>query len=161
VKTDGRKKAKNSQPEHNSPVKSPPPPRAARDVEAPIKLRHLAVLLGLGIALLALLSFVLESYWERKQPVFQDAPKLVRALQAYSRDRFVHGQGLPSAVSLSDLVVGRYLTTNEVRAFDGIEVTISTTANSTNAQGILIHARLPDGTSVELLGDGSVQMLRK
>jgi hypothetical protein len=117
----------------------------------------LLLLLGVGIVILAILSFALESYWERKQPVFQDAPKLIAALQAYSRDRFIHGRRIPSSVSLNDLVAGGYLTTNDVRAFEGIEVTITTSANDTNSQNVLIHARLPDGSVVTLLQDGSVQ----
>jgi hypothetical protein len=161
VKTDRLKKANRSQSAKNPSSKPQQSSVPACEVETPIKLRHLLILLGAGIAILAVLSFALESYWERKQPVFQDASKLVTTLRAFSRDRFVHGMKIPSSVSLSDLVAGGYLTTNEVRAFEGIEVTISTSSNDTNSQNVLIHARLPDGTVVALLGDGSVQQIRK
>ena len=157
VKTDGLKRAKRSQSTPGPTSTAQKRPTSSGDVEAPVKLRHLLLLLGVGIVILAVLSFALEAYWERKQPVFQDAPKLIAALQAYSRDRFIHGMKIPASISLNDLVSAGYLTTNDVRAFDGIEVTITTSANGTNSQNVLIHARMPDGSVVTLLQDGSVQ----
>jgi len=157
VKTDSLKRAKRSQSTPGPISTARNRPTSSGDAEAPVKLRHLLLLLGVGIVVLAVLSFALESYWERKQPVFQDAPKLMKALQAYSRDRFIHGMKIPSSISLNDLVASGYLTTNDVRAFEGIEVTITTASNETNAQNVLVHARLPDGSVVTLLQDGSVQ----
>jgi len=148
------------------PAKGPPareqklsaPPQ---DIETPVKLRHLMVLLVAGIAILALLSLALEWYWKRNQPVFNDAPKLVAALQAFSRDRFIHGMRLPSTVSLSELVAGGYLSTNDVHAFEGIEVTFSNVTNSQNPREIMVRARLPDGSVLTLMEDGTVQTLGK
>lgn len=157
MKTDSVKRAKRSQLTPGPASKAQNRPTSSADVEAPVKLRHLLLLLGVGIVLLAVISFALESYWERRQPVFHDAPKLIASLQAYSRDRFIHGMKIPSSVSLNDLVAAGYLTTNDVRAFEGIEVTITTSANETNTQNVLIHARMPDGSVVTLLQDGSVQ----
>ena len=161
MKTDGLKKTGRSTAAKSPAGNRQKSPTPALEVQPPIKLGHLLILLVAGLAILAALSYVLESHWQQKQPVFQDAPKLVAALQAFSRDRFIHGLKMPPSVSLNDLVVGGYLSTNEIRAFEGIEVTISTEAKGTNSGNILIHARLPDGSVVALLGDGSVQQLQK
>ena len=101
----------------------------------------------------------LVSHWQRSEPAFKDAPNLVAAAQAYSRDQAARGQPLAASVSLRELISGGYITTNEVRAFDGMDVTVSPTASDTNPQAILIHVRMPDGTEIAALADGSVQQL--
>jgi hypothetical protein len=161
VKIAGPKKADRSQPNPGRTARSQPSSPAARDAATPIQLRHLAILLIGGIAVLGLLWLALDSYWSRPQPVFQDAPRLVAALQAFSRDRFLHGNKLPSSVSLKELVDGGYLTPNDVRAFEGIEVTFSNVATNQDPHTAMIHARLPDGSVLAVLADGSVQQLRK
>jgi len=101
------------------------------------------------------------TYWQRKQPVFKDAPKLISAMQAFSRDLTARGQRRPATVSLRELVSGGYIAASDVRAFDGMDVTISLTADETRPQEILIRVRLPDGSVTALLADGSVQGLPK
>jgi hypothetical protein len=93
--------------------------------------------------------------------VFKDAPKLTAAVQAYSRDQASRGKPLPSSVSLRELISGGFLATNDVHAFDGMDVTISLTASDAYPQSILIHVRMPDGTQMQVLTDGSVQTLPK
>ncbi len=73
----------------------------------------------------------------------------------------MHGESLPPTVSLNDLVAGGYLNADDVRAFEGIQVTVSTGGTNASPQRPLIHARMPDGTVIALLADGSVQQLRK
>ena len=82
-------------------------------------------------------------------------------MQAFSRDLRARGQPLPATVSLSQLVSGGYISAGEVRAFDGVEVSISlpTDNSGANPQEILISARLQDGTVNALMADGSVQQL--
>jgi len=58
---------------------------------------------------------------------------------------------------LQDLLQGGYLTTNDVRAFEGMDVIFSTQADVTRPQMILARARMPDGQFICLLADGSVQ----
>jgi hypothetical protein len=110
-----------------------------------------------GIALVVILALAISAYLEHKQTPFQNSPKLITALQAFSRDQTAGGRQLPPEVSLQDLVRGAYLTTNDVRAFAGMEVTFSTMADDTNLLMILARARTSDGQSICLLADGSVQ----
>src|SRR5262249_8774985 len=88
-----------------------------------------------------------------------DTAKLITAIQAFSRDHAARGQQLPSTVSLRELVVGHYLGAADVRAFDGMEVSFSLTADESRPQQIMIEARLPDGTRIATLADGSATQL--
>src|SRR5206468_1925546 len=96
-------------------------------------------------------------YWERKQTPFQNAPKLISALQAFLHDQAASGRRLPSEISQQDLLRGGYLTTSEIRAFEGMDVTFNTQADDTRPQMILACARTRDGQFICLLADGSVQ----
>ena len=94
-------------------------------------------------------------------PVMLNAPKLISALQAFSRDQTTGGRRLPPEISLQDLVRGGYLTTNDVRAFEGMEVMFSTQADESHPQMILARARTPDGQFICLSAEGSVQGLSR
>jgi len=59
------------------------------------------------------------------------------------------------------LISGGCLATNDVHGFDGMEVTISLSANEAYPQSILIHVRMAEGTQVVLMADGSIQQLSK
>src|ERR1039457_5721977 len=122
-----------------------------------MRIRRLLVIVFAGIALVVVLALVVSACWERKQTPFQNAPKLISALQALSRDQAAAGWRLPPEISLQDLMRGGYLTTNDVRAFGGMEVTFSTQADESHPQMILARARTPDGQFISLLADGSVQ----
>jgi len=56
---------------------------------------------------------------------------------------------------LRELVSSGYVAAKDVRAFEGMGVTISLTADATRPQDILIRIRLADGTVLAGLGDGS------
>ena len=86
---------------------------------------------------------------------------IMSALQAFSRDRAAAGQRPPPEVSLQELIRGGYLTTNDVRAFEGMEVAFSTRIDDANPQMILAWAHTPDGQYISLLADGSVQGLSR
>jgi len=110
-----------------------------------------------GIALVVVVALAVSAYREHKQTQFQNAPKLVSALQAFSRDQTAGGRQLLPEVSLQDLLRGGYVTTNDVRAFAGMEVTFSTQADDTHPLMFLARARTTDGQYICLLADGSVQ----
>jgi len=112
---------------------------------AVVKIRRLLLIACAGIALVVVLVLAVSTYWERKQTPFQNAPKLISALQAFSRDYAMASRRLPPEISLQDLLRGGYLTTNDVRAFEGMEVTFSTQADEGHPQMILARARTPDG----------------
>jgi len=124
-----------------------------------MKTRRLIVFLASAIAVAVVVCVVLTTYWQRKQPVFRDAPKLMSAMQAYSRDLSARGQPLPATVSLRELVSGGYISASAVHAFDGMDVTITLKADEADPQAILMRARLPDGSVTALMADGSVQGL--
>jgi uncharacterized protein YpmB len=126
-----------------------------------MKIRRLILIASLLVVAAVVICVALVSHWQRSQPTFKDAAKLVAAAQAYSRDQAVRGQPLPASASLRELVSGGYITTNDVRAFDGMEVTISLTASDADPQSILIHVRMPDGSQIAAMADGSVQQLPK
>ena len=124
-----------------------------------MKARRLLVFMASAIVLAAVVGVAVTSYWQRQQPVFKDAPKLISAMQAFSQDLRKRGQALPPTVSLRELVSGGYLSAKEVGAFEGVEVTIWPTAADSYPQEMLMCARFPDGSVNALLGDGSVQQL--
>lgn len=124
-----------------------------------MKVRRLVIFIVLAIAVAAMVGAVVTAHWERKQPVFRDAPKLLGAMRAFSQDLKRKGGPLPPAVSLSDLVTGSYIAASDVHAFDGMEVRIWLTADEDHPSLVLMSARLPDGTVAVLLGDGSVQQV--
>ncbi len=126
-----------------------------------MKTRRLLVLIGSIILLAIVLCLAITTYWQWKQPVFNDAPKLVSAMQAYVRDLATRGQPLPDTVSLRELVSGGYVAAQDLRAFDGLDVTLSLTVDEAHPQEILIRVRLPDGSVITSMMDGSVQSLRK
>src|SRR5258708_31657822 len=96
---------------------------------ANMKVRRILLVACAGIALVVILALGFAAYWERKQIPFQNAPKLISALQAFSLDHAARGRQLQPEVSLQDLLRGGYLTTNDVRAFAGMEVIFSTRAD--------------------------------
>src|SRR5438552_13026001 len=122
-----------------------------------MKLRRILLVACAGTALIVVVAFAVSAYWEHKQTPFQNAPKLISALQAFSRDQTAGGRQLPAEVSLQDLLRRGYLTTNDVAALEGMDVAFSTQTDDTNPQMVLVRARTPDGQYICLMADGSVQ----
>ena len=88
-----------------------------------------------------------------------DTTKFMLALQRYCAEKRAAGVQLPSEISVRELVAHGYLSKEDVRGFEKMEVVISLDADETKPQQILVRARLPDGTVQTLMGDGSVQQL--
>ena len=123
-----------------------------------MKTRRMAVLTFAAITIALGLALANFAPWQGKQNTFENAPDLFAAVRAFSHDREAHGQ-VPPEVSLQDLLKGGYLLSNDVKAFNGFEVTFSTRYDNNNPQLILARAVAPDGHSICLLADGSVQQL--
>jgi hypothetical protein len=123
-----------------------------------MKARRLLALASAAIVVVLAAVLALSAYWEHKQPVFTNASKLMAALQAFSKDRVTHGLQLPREISLQDLVAGGYLTTNDVAAFDGMDVTFFGQSSDGSPPPVLAVARpRTDHKQVTcLLSDGSV-----
>jgi len=129
-----------------------------------MKPRRLLVIICAGIALFVAVGIGVSAYWEHwehKQTPFQNGPQLITALQGFAHDQVVAGRQLPSEVSLDVLLRGGYLTTNDVKAFEGLDLTFYPQAVDTNPQMILMRARTPDGQFVCALADGSVQQFSR
>ena|ERR1041385_1534420 len=115
------------------------------------------IFLFAGIACVVLLSLASSTYWGHKQLAFQNTTQLIAAMQAFSRDQILRGHQLPAEISVQDLIQGGYLSANDVRAFEGMEVMFSTRYDLTTPQCIVARARTADGQLICLMGDGSVQ----
>ena len=120
-----------------------------------MKVRRIMLVVWAGIALVVVVALGVSAYWDRKQTPFQNAPKLVSALQAFSRDQALSGRQLPGEVSLQDLLRGGYLTTNDVAAFEGMDVTFSTQGADTHPPMILARAQTADGQFICLFAEGA------
>jgi len=124
-----------------------------------VKTRRFITLAAAVVSVIIGAYFATDRFIRRNRTV--DTSKLIAALRAFSGDHAARGHQLPSAVSLRELVAGHYLSTADVRGFDGVEVTFSLTTEESRPQQIMIRARLPDGREIAQLADGSVQQLRK
>ena len=83
--------------------------------------------------------------------------RLVAALSEWGRGFRARGVPLPATVSLDDLIRLGHLKREDARSFDGASLTFHTDVDETKPQGVLIEARMTDGTWLAILGDGSVQ----
>ena len=126
-----------------------------------MNIRRLMFVAVPAIAMAVAVCVVHSIYWDRTLPELKAPSKLLAAVQAFAHDQKARGQPLPPFVSLRELIGGGYVATNEVRAFDGMEVSFATEQDETLPQEILIHVRLPDGTQIGAMGDGSVRQLPK
>ena len=122
-----------------------------------MRIRRILVGVGTAIALLALLLWAGSFYWVHTQMPFQNAPKLIVALQTFCRDQAARGRRLPPEIPVQNLVQAGYLTSNDVAAFAGMDLTFSTSADDSRPQTVLGWARTPGDQFICLLSDGSVQ----
>ena len=123
-----------------------------------MKTQRLALLLFATITISFALAVANFTWWQSKQKPFENAPDLFAAVRAFCQDQAGRGP-LPPEVSLQDLLRNGYLSSNDVKAFKGYEVTFSTRYDNDNPELILARAVAPDGHSICLLADGSVQQL--
>jgi hypothetical protein len=121
-----------------------------------MKTQHSATRVVSALILAAIVALAVTSCSPRQEQ-FQDLPGLLSAMQAFSRDFTNRGQPLPQSVSLDDLVSHGYISSNSVRAFEGMETKVWLTANPAIMSSVVMSARLPDGSVSAALADGSVQ----
>ena len=87
--------------------------------------------------------------------------KIVAATEAYRHEWAARGSAVPDSVPLETLIRRGFLKRDEVAGFDGMEVTVSLIADESRPQEFLMRTKLPDGHELVVLGDGSVQQLKK
>ena len=125
------------------------------------KIRVIIGIAVAGLATVILIVALATLYWTHHQTPFQNLPQLIAGLQAFARDHSAHGQTLPAEISLQDLIRGGYLSAEDVRAFEGMDVVFSTQADASHPQSIVARARTQDGQYICVLGDGSVQQFNE
>jgi hypothetical protein len=103
------------------------------------------------------LWWVQTTFWNRPQPI--DPGQIREAIQTFCRERRVLGYAVPATVTLGELVKQGYLRPEAVRGLGSTEVTFSLKADDQNPGSVLIEARLPDGSRVGALANGSIQPL--
>jgi len=82
---------------------------------------------------------------------------IVAAARDYTRDLQARKQPVPGSVTLEELVALHFLRPEAIEPFRGLKATIVLASADRGPRAVLMRVRLPDGTEIELLGDGSVR----
>ncbi len=120
-----------------------------------MKTQHSATRAISAVMLAAIATLAVTSCSPRQEQ-FQDLPGLLSAMKAYSQDLTNRGLPLPQSVSLDELVSHGYISSNSVRAFEGMKARVWFGVSETEPQKVLMCARQPDGCVIAALADGSV-----
>jgi hypothetical protein len=126
-----------------------------------MKMRRIIAISALSFLTAALVSVGLIYRWRHLGPTVKDFARLPPAIHQYCRDRISRGQPPPPAITVKDLVAGKYISAEDAHAFDGMDLNIYAVVDETEPQAILVRARMPDGTQIVALADGSIQALSK
>jgi hypothetical protein len=86
-----------------------------------------------------------------------DGGRLMTALAEYAREVRSRGEPLPASITMETLVRSGHLRPEDAKPFDGAELTFYADADETRPQSVLAVARMPDGTVLAVMADGSVQ----
>lgn len=81
----------------------------------------------------------------------------VNAAFQYAKDLQSKGQPVPESVTLEEFKLLGYLSEQDALPFKGTQVRFYKGASETHPQSILIEVTFPDGGSIQLCGDGSIQ----
>jgi len=119
------------------------------------------VLVSAGIAvLLATAGSIADLGSASRTEGHLDGARLMDGLRAYTRDQKARNTQPPAAVSLEELIRGGWVRESDVSALRGMRVTFDPSADEGRPGGTLVTARTPDGQTLVLLSDGSVQYRR-
>lgn len=110
----------------------------------------LAVVLAVSVAGLILLASK-----PATPPGNINLPKLMEAVSAYREHLTRTGAPVPSEVSLDRLIAQGLLTSDDVSAFAGLQVTVPLATDPKNLQQVLMRVRMPDGQEIIAMNDGS------
>jgi hypothetical protein len=125
------------------------------DPDSPARRMTIAITGALGILVAAGLVYLLVV--SKDTDVRFNGAAIVAAARAYTKDLEVRRQPIPSSVTLDELVASHFLKSEDVAAFRGLKATVMLTSANRGPKAELMRVRLPDGSQVVLLGDGSVQ----
>ena len=108
-----------------------------------------------GLALVGLILILFEA---RPWPTpLINGERLANAMARYTKDLHSRGEALPRTITLDTLVGQGYLSPEDTKPLQGVELVFHTDAVDTNPQMLLVEARMPDGQMLAVLVDGSVQ----
>ena len=126
-----------------------------------MKKRQIIVIVFSVIAVATAVCLALIAYWQRPLPALQDGSKFISAVRAFTQEKLKNGQPMPDTLALWELVNSGFLAAEDARAFEGMEVTFYLTADLTRPKETVIRVRLPDGSQMVMLADGTVQQTTK
>jgi hypothetical protein len=107
---------------------------------------------------LALLGMILILFEARPRPTpLINGERLANAMARYTKDLHSRGEALPRTITLDTLVGQGYLSAEDTKPLQGVELIFHTDAADTNPNMLLVEARMPDGQMQAVLADGSVQ----
>jgi hypothetical protein len=90
-----------------------------------------------------------------------DSERLVEAVRAFALDHSARGTPLPASVSLTELINRGFIRAEDVKPFAPAEVRILLISDESRPNQIVIEARLPDGSHIAGMSDGSIVQLRE
>jgi len=112
-----------------------------------------------GLAVLAVILILIEAR-PRPTPLI-NGQRLANAMARYTKDLHSRGEALPPTITLDTLVGQGYLSAEDTKPLQGVDLVFHTDAVDTNPQMILVEARMPDGQMQAVLADGSVQQFSR
>ena len=117
----------------------------------------MTIAVAVAVAIMAVAAAVYLSMSSKESVGRFNGAALVAAARAYTRDLQGRKQPVPDSVSLEELVALHFLQPADIEAFRGMKATILLKAEQSGPNYVLMKVRMPDGTDIELLGDGSVR----
>jgi hypothetical protein len=138
--------------DHQEHFKAQSMPGKVQAASAMVKRSRAWIALGLLAAIVLVGMFSVRGHFKLRGVSVADSPKLLAAVQAFSRDQMAQGRPTPESVTLVELVAGGYIATRDIRAFEGMDVTISLTADGSRPQQIMIRVKRPGLTQAALFG---------
>ena len=129
------------------------------DPDSPV--RRMAIAVICAVAFMAVAGLVYVVVGAKDSSGRFNGAALVAAARAYTRDLQARKQPIPKMVTLEDLVALHFLQAGDAEAFRGLKATIMLTSDASGPQGVLMRVRMPDGSEIVLLGNGSVQQVAK
>jgi hypothetical protein len=118
------------------------------------------IVVAAAVACILLAGLVLPKPKAQK-PHLVDGERMVKAFAQYVKDASKRREPPPSSITLDALLQLGYLTSEDVKPFEGAKVTFYAGADETRPQSVLCAAQMPDGTVQAVLADGSVQQLTR
>jgi hypothetical protein len=123
-------------------------------------MKRIFLIIGCALGAFALVVFIYVCSLDSRSGWY-DGQKLMTGLTAYSRDVQARGEKLPLSVSAEELVSGGWVKKEDLGSLQEMHLIFSLPANETHPSQVLIRGRSASGQEYAVLGDGSVQEIRR